>query len=198
MKLLIDLDNTIAQTNKAFIELYKLETGDMSATEDKIQSWWYDEACPQWNQLAQAKAFMNPKLFELLKPFSDAVETLFKLQSEGHEIIICTMHDPKGIPYKSEWIKYFFSFIKNVIYIDIDSTLHKSLIKGNILLDDNIDNLLTSPCDYKICYGNSLWNSDWRGLRVNNFKEFYDMIHTLEDTDKALKLLQKEKNREDD
>ena len=180
MNLVIDFDNTIVDTDKAMWQLYREETNDMSTDYKKHSRWWYDEICPLWNRKQQNDTFKNPRFFELLEFIPDAKETLKKLKKEGHNITICTVHRREGMLLKSQWIYENLNFVDSLIIVDADMNKNnKSIIAGDILLDDAIPNLATSNCKLPICFGQGLWNKDWQGFRAKNYYEFYQIISQL-------------------
>jgi FMN phosphatase YigB (HAD superfamily) len=66
MNIVIDFDNTLVQTNKAVLEVYRKETNDYSTNLSMLNSWWFDEICPKFTREQQNELFNNPRLFELL------------------------------------------------------------------------------------------------------------------------------------
>lgn len=178
--LIIDFDETIVNTNEAVLQLYREMTGDYSTDLSLIHSWWYDSVVPLWNRQQQDDMFRNPRLFELMTPKENAIEILQKLTNEGRKITICTVHQPEGIPYKAKWIKEHLPFIHNTIYIDSGGKMDKSLITGDLILDDNLNNLESSRCRHKLCFGTTGYNKEWIGHRVEDWNEFYDFLMYLE------------------
>ena len=65
-------------------------------------------------------------------------------------------------------------YIKGFIGVDINRYSDKSHIdmSGGIIIDDEINNLLTSNAPQKICFGDVCeWNKDWTGERLFNWIE---------------------------
>lgn len=185
MRIILDVDGTITNTDKAVVELYREITGDKATDYKNNDAWSYDKICPLWTREEQNRAFINPRLFELMKPFDRAAEIISKLKSEGHEVIIATIHNPKGVQFKSELLKRIVPCVDTVIYIDTFSSngtnfkMDKSFIYGDVIVDDNLSNLKTSPCKYKLCYGNYAYNSSWDGDRAANWNEVYSYVKSL-------------------
>jgi 5'(3')-deoxyribonucleotidase len=185
MKIIVDFDSTIADTHSAVLEVYRKDTGDYS-TNINNAGWDIAEISPLWTPVQRNDIFARKELFEYLNPIPFAVEVLKSLQDKGHEIIICTVHRPDGIYYKSQWIKKYLPFINKVIYID-GWTGYKSMIDGDMLIDDHIGNLETSICTYKVCFGNYQWNRDWKGMRANDWFDAHHIINDLEEIDKRVR-----------
>lgn len=192
--IILDFDNTIANTNQAIIDLYQEMTGDLSTSVNDINEWWFDNATPQWSREQQDLAFINPRLYKLMQPNKNAIEVLNKLHNDGHQLIICTYHNPIGIQYKSGWIHNYLPFIDGIVYLDINNTsLGKSMIIGDFLLDDS-DKYLNSAINikYRVCYGNAGWNQNWEGVRIDSWLQFYQVVNKQENINKLMKLSKKE------
>lgn len=179
INIICDLDNTISNTDKAIWTLYRMLTQDYSTDYKKHNQWWYDDICPKWNRVQQDEIFCNPKLFKLLEPMENSIHYLEKLHNEGHRIIICTVHNPLGILHKSRWIKRNLPFVDSVIYVDSDGKLDKSMVVGDVILDDSPKNLKNSKCKYKCCFGTGEWTKEWDGDRCKTFKEFYEYVNEI-------------------
>jgi len=80
-----------------------------------------------------------------------------------------------------KWIEEYLPFIN--VEKDLIFTGDKSLLArdNRVLLDDNINNLVEwkNQGGIAIAYTQP-WNDKWNGLRVNNHKEFYILIHQLQ------------------
>lgn len=176
MNLIIDFDNTIVNSDKAIWKLYRERTGDLSTHYKDHSVWWYDEVCPQWTRDQQNAAFQDPRLFELLELFPNSIEILKALKKHGHTITICTVHRGEGVPLKTDFIKKHLGFIDNLVIVEEMSKSHKSMIYGDIMLDDSVDNLTTSRCVLPVCFGNGKWNQEWQGARVDDWQSFYQLV----------------------
>ena len=187
LKLVFDCDNTLSLTDEAILELYRLRTGDCSTTlEHNHNQWDYDDLCPLWDRKAQADAFLDLKLFEFLKPKPGAVEVLKVLKEQGHEIVVCTVHDARAVQAKIEWINRHFPFIDATYIIsNNECSMNKSFISGDIIFDDNVNCLITSDTFMKVCFGEYPWNRNWEELaaqfywkraRATDFREVYYIV----------------------
>jgi 5'(3')-deoxyribonucleotidase len=176
MNLIIDFDNTIVESDKAIWELYREDTGDLTTDYKDHSVWWYDDVCPKWSRDQQDNAFQSPKFFEILEFMPDAVKYLKKLKEDGHTLTICTVHRGDGVPLKVEWIRKNLDFIDNLVIVESSSKGHKSMIYGDIILDDSYSNLSTTICKLPVCFGEGKWNQEWTGRRAKTWKEFYYVV----------------------
>ena len=174
---IIDFDSTIVDTDGAVLETYRRETGDYSTSVEAKGTWWYDDMCPKWIRPKQEKVFTNPIFFEVLKPIEGAFDALKYFKSKGAKLIICTAHVAEGIAYKAEWIQKNMPFIDAVIYVDMNYGMDKSMIKGDLLFDDNVNNLKSVNTPLPVCFGKYTWNTEWNGLRAIDWKHG---IHIVE------------------
>lgn len=176
MNLIIDFDNTIVDSDKTIWQLYRMETGDLSTDYRDHSVWWYDEICPKWDRKQQEDAFQRQEFFDLLSFMPQAKEVLLTLKEQGHNITVCTVHDGRGVPLKVSWIKRNLDFIDNLVIVESMSKNNKSMIYGDILLDDSVSNLETTICKQAIAFGEGKWNSGWKGPRAKSWAEFYKMV----------------------
>ena len=180
MNFIVDFDNTIVDSISPIIKMYEKENGKVNIKIDNSQiSWGFNEVCKLWNKEQITECFSKKEFFEIVKPLPKSIEILKKLNDEGVNVIIATVHDAKGMKYKSDYIKSILPFISTIVFIDNnkDKGLDKSFIYGDLILDDNINILKTSICPLKVCYGNYKYNKEWTGNRVNNWDEFYEFVH---------------------
>lgn len=119
-------------------------------------------------------------LYKRLTPYEGAPETLKRLIDEGHTVLIVTHTPYQAIEPKMEYvIKKYFPFLT---WRDFILTAHKQMIRGDVLIDDGVHNLLGG--DYaKILYTqpyNEDFDAEGNGMvRVHNWKEVYEAIRNL-------------------
>ena len=122
------------------------------------------------------------EFWDKVTPLEDAVKYVKKLQSVGNDIIVVTASYPSSFVYKVEVLKKFFPFID---YIKIVVATDKSLIKGDILIDDKVENVERCSCYYGILF-TAPHNKDYeikdnKIIRADNWEEVYKIVcHTFE------------------
>lgn len=177
--ILVDVDDTIANTRQAILDYYRLETGDYSTSLERAKSYWYAyDLCPKFTNEEVENAFNDPLLFKLLKPMEGAQEGVAYLQRKGFDIRVCTMHRAEGVILKDTWLNYHFP--------TIESRYYSTSLRGNkddfsaySIIDDNIKNINTSPCDIPILldfFGiqGNIYRKDDKRIRVNSWKEIIE------------------------
>lgn len=184
-KIFLDFDCTIADSVKAFCNVYNLfyneKKGFIHADHSKVNRYDLKDQCHLIDH--QEIIFSNEEFFKHLEFMPYAEETLERLGSK-YELIICSLGTLDNISFKSKWIKIHMPYIKNVILIS--GAVEKSGIKmdkssvnmkGSIFIDDHAENLLTSNADLKICFGKEYeWNKNWTGQRCFNWKEVENLL----------------------
>ena len=136
MKILIDLDDTVwdlLSTWVAYLNyIYKV-----NVKYEEITEWDMQQFFPNLTVEQIHAPLIMPSFWKHIRPREDAVKYIEKL-SKDNEIYFVTATDYRNIPYKIDILKEYFPFISidNLII-----TQDKTMIKGDILIDDNVDNL---------------------------------------------------------
>lgn len=184
MDIIFDFDNTIANSTKAIHTIYQKITDDYSTKVTDLRSWDLTDICPRWDKDTINSLFSARYFFDVLEPIEGMIELMKELHEERHKIIICTCHEPDGIPFKDKWIQQNIPFVDEVIYIRLKSKLGKANATGDIIIDDSLDALNSSKVRYKICFGNYAYNQDWNGIRADNselLKHYIKAINDIEE-----------------
>lgn len=160
MIIVMDLDNTLALTDKAVCKVYNDNTGE-NVDYTKVKEWYYSDVIKKWTRDEINNVFIQQEFFDNLEPIQGMYELLKNMQEKGHIIKIASVHRSEGVEMKKNWIRKHFDFIEekniNILTgIDLktgDIIMDKSTIEGDIMVDDHMDNLKTCKCKYKIMYG---------------------------------------------
>jgi len=172
MTLFIDMDEVIADTYGAHIEMYNKDfsaklTADMCLGSEVWQN------VPIAHQDSVRKHATVKGFFRELKPISDSQEVLKELSSI-HEVYIASaaMQFPNSLEEKSEWLDEHFPFIhwkKRILCGD------KHILKGDVLIDDRSYNLKTF--DGRTLLFTSPHNTNTEGFeRVNTWQEVAEKL----------------------
>ncbi len=148
--ILVDIDDTLANTRQAMLEFYRQKTNDYSTSIEGARTYWYTDAlCPLFSEEEAEAAFSDPKLFSILKPLEGAQEGIQYLQDKGYDVRVCTLHNAEGIALKDKWIDYYFPNLK-VRYYSTSVGGNKDVFSAYAIIDDNVKNIDTSPCEKPI------------------------------------------------
>lgn len=179
-KIFIDFDGVISNTIAIICYLYN---EDFCYYEDyrpihwtEIESWGFDELnCTNREHINTY--FNSPRFFHSIKLIEHVKYALYKISKE-YDITIVSMGNAPNLRLKEEWIGVNFPFCK-FIGCDFNNYSNKSHIDMSdaILIDDSMNNLITSNAKIKICFGDVYeWNKEWDGLSCYNW---YDVLRLL-------------------
>ena len=184
MIIYVDMDQTLNDLVPKTIALYNFNTGkDIQASD--IITYYIEDSLPKEDSEGIYALWKTKELWDSLEPLSDAQWGIETLVNTGHKVIIATATYCEQFEWKLEFIKKYFPMIdtKDVIRIH-----DKSLLRGDVLIEDNLNNLTKSTCE-RICLDypyNRDNNKDWvyEIYRVRNWKE---IVKTINIIDKELK-----------
>jgi 5'(3')-deoxyribonucleotidase len=170
--ILCDIDDTILDlVAGVWLPIYNLEFND-TLTKDQIKSWNISEYVKP-----EAKDFMLeyvkfPDLFLGAEPIEGALKYINLLKSKGFRVVYVTINDPEGC--KILWLKQH-GFIQDDR--DYVHAIDKSLIKGDIMIDDKIEHIETFRKNggQGVLFG-APWNLNSKLPRVNSWEEFYNFL----------------------
>lgn len=105
------------------------------------------------------------------EPYSQAA---LKFLNVYHEIYFVTTTPPRHLEYKRKWLEANYPFIPKNRLI---STPDKTLVKLDMLIDDNVKNLMRGDGCITVKYIQP-WNRDWRhaDFEVKNFEEVLELF----------------------
>ena len=138
MTLFVDMDEVMADTYGAHIEIYNKEHNAALTVEDCLgREVW--QCVPEDHQESVRQHARQQGFFRSLRPITDSQEIL-KALTDKYQVYIASaaMQFPNSLLEKSEWLDKYFSFIPWQQRILCG---HKHVLKGDILIDDRTYNL---------------------------------------------------------
>ena len=171
MTILVDMDDTIENLLKAWVEGVNRAYG-RAASYDDVTEWNVASAFPglTWEQVYAIP--MRPGFWRNVEPIPGAAETLKKWMDEGHEVLIVTATPFDSVPEKIGG--YLFEHFPFLSWDQVIITGRKQRVKGDVLIDDGPHNLeggeyhkilVTAP-------HNKTYDAEAHGMiRVNNWQE---------------------------
>ncbi len=138
MTLFVDMDEVLADTYMAHIEIYNKDFGENLTVEDCMgKDVW--KCVPAERQQSVRDHARQEGFFRSLAPIKDSVEVMKELTSK-YQVFIASaaMQFPNSLKEKSDWLDEHFPFIswQNRILCG-----DKHILKGDILIDDRSYNL---------------------------------------------------------
>lgn len=172
MTLFVDMDEVLADTYRAHIELYNNEFNAELTMEECLgkEAW---QCVPEAHQKSIKNHAWQIGFFQDLKVIPDSQEVMAEL-SKKHEVYIASAATqfPNSLREKSDWLDEFFPFIpwqKRILCGD------KHILKGDILIDDRSYNL--RGFNGKTMLFTSPHNVNTVGFdRANSWKEVADKL----------------------
>lgn len=172
MTIFVDMDEVIADTYGAHIEIYNKDFEEQLTLEE---CWGKEvwQCVPKEKHASVINHAKNIGFFRNLNPIKDSQEVLRELSAK-HELYIASaaMQYPNSLKEKSDWLDEFFPFIDWTKRILCG---HKHILKGDILIDDRSYNLETfegRPLLYTS--GHNIHNTKFE--RVSTWQEVADKL----------------------
>jgi 5'(3')-deoxyribonucleotidase len=144
--ILIDLDDVLSEFLKSLVEVYNQEYND-NLYYDNILSWNIQEYIKQGVNIFELTTKDNFLLNVPPKPNAIRVTELLSKYYELYVVTACVY--PQNIIDKFQWIEKWFPHISKD---NIITAKNKGLIVGDYIIDDYINNLITSKCNKKILF----------------------------------------------
>lgn len=137
--LLVDMDDTIELLLPAWVEWLNKRHGT-TVHPDEITDWDISKFFPTLKESEIYAPLYDEKLWETVQPRRDAIHYISTLKKMGFNIYICTASNYMTIRSKLKYIiDRYFPFIS---WSHIITTCNKQLLRGDILVDDAIHNLV--------------------------------------------------------
>lgn len=176
-----DVDNILNNLGERTLEIYNSRYGKNIQISD-ITSYNFVDCLPKSDADGIYALFKEKALWESLKPLPGARESLKKLIKNGHNIYLATATDVVNFEWKCEWLSAFYPFIHtdNIIRI-----MDKSLLKTDVLIEDNIENLTSNICE-RICldYPYNRSSSKDFAYNIHRVYSWNDIITVIEDIER--------------
>lgn len=170
LKILCDIDEVVDDLVEQIIDKYNEVYNDNlkieQITEYNVNLFTCDECEDIFEE------FCNEKLILNMNPTEGAIEAVTKLMTE-YDFYFITSTIPENVGYKDTWLKNHFPLYSKEMLI---VTTNKSLVPGDILIDDCGDNL------HENVRLNLLYNRPWNtGIQEKfNYKRVYNWNDIIE------------------
>lgn len=174
MTILIDVDNTINNFGKVLLDNLNKQRGTKFDYSEINSYDWFDRIYVNPWEITESRAFWQEVGYDEF-----AKKSIKAWLKQEHQIYLVTAsHLNSGFPFKIERLLKAFDGILDINNIIVAQ--NKSMIKGNILIDDCIGNLIYFP-ERKMCITQP-WNTKYTSThRFENWEEIYSKITKGED-----------------
>lgn len=182
MKVHIDFDNTLVLSTKRMVEMLN-KRFNKNVDWRNVKKYNANDLFPHITQLDIDNVFGDKSFFNnKLKPIKNAVDVLSKLENY-FEYYIVTLGTIENLCNKEKWCRDNLCFNYKFIGLN-DFNIKKSCIdmSGGVMIDDNIDILMSTNAKYKILITNGQdvdWNqthpilhkdiiltNDWKDIEI--------------------------------
>jgi 5'(3')-deoxyribonucleotidase len=180
MTIVIDMDNVLCNLQEVIVNLFNKRYGTKYSIEDFTD---YDVAqiLPKNEAIIMKNMYGEDNLYSNIKPLKGAQNAVEKLVNAGHQVYIVSDVIPKSYSEKVEWLKFYFPQIDESHIIAMK---HKSLLRCDVMIEDNLQNLLAKPYYERICFDYA-WNRNVNDYvygihRVSSWSEVMGVINKLD------------------
>jgi 5'(3')-deoxyribonucleotidase len=172
LTLVVDIDEVLRRIIPEIIKIYNAEHKTKIIEED-IKEWYLHKTFPMIKNDEEFFRKHAHQIFLKAKPEVHAIDLLNELYSNNNIILASSQFT--GLENLTDlWLE------KNKIkFDDLIYTRDKSKIKGDIMIDDGVHNLISSSCTHTICMARP-WNESFSGRRMNSFVSFYNFVKRVE------------------
>lgn len=184
--ILLDLDDILNNQNQVWTK-YLNDTYDYNVDYNDITEWDISKSYPGLDSRSIYGPVLSPMLVPLMSAPMDAQEYTYSWYSAGHILLVTTSTSTQNIKEKTQWLYENYKWF-NEDHLML--TRKKQLIRGDVLIDDGIHNLLPDsetqivPTYEKLCFDKP-WNRGFSCLehgihRAHSFSEIDEVIKILE------------------
>lgn len=138
LRILCDVDDVMWALLPAWLDLLNKRHGTSVSVED-VKEWDMTKAFPALTPDQIFGVLREKELWDSVKPIPGARETVARLNRDGHRVVFVTDTAPDTVKDK---FNAFFALFPEFTWKDVIITGQKQLIRGDILIDDGIHNLV--------------------------------------------------------
>lgn len=175
LTLLIDMDDVMWDLVGVWVDELNRRFGTSVAFED-ITDWNIARFFPELTSDELFAPLYDPAMWTKLQPMQNAPEIMERLINDGHRLRSVTATHYVTVEPK---IRRFLALYPCFKWEDVIIASDKSVIEGDIMIDDGVHNLETTLCE-KILFDrphNRLYNAEENGMiRVKTWDEIYRLV----------------------
>lgn len=173
--ILVDMDDVLENLVDAWCKELNRRYGT-SVTESDVNDWSIGKFFPSLTKEQLFAPLSDPEFWPTLSPMPKAQEVLKRLQDDGHVIRIVTASHYETVSPKIKWLLTHFPYLD---WKDVVIASDKSIIRGNVMIDDGVHNLEGTSC-IKVLFDrphNRKYDASHNGMmRVYDWDEIYNLI----------------------
>ena len=166
----LDVDGVIRDLMTASIQVYKEQyDARFDLKHSQFINYDFNIMFPLMGDVPQFFKDNKNQLFLNARAYDGATYFVNSLKNSGHTIQIVTSQFKGTEGSTLQWL-----YDNKINYDSLHFTKNKNSVKGDILIDDCLDNLVQS--DKPVICVDRPWNQDWVGTRAYNYDEIVKYI----------------------
>ena len=179
LTILVDMDDTLENLCAALVKYNNTRYGT-SVNAEEIKDWDLKKAFPDLTSDEIFAALYKEDFWQTVEPLPGAVDYLFNLIKDDHDVFIVTASSFETMSTKNKYVlkRYFPYFDESNIIV----AKNKQMIMGDVLIDDAPHNLVGGSY-YGLLMSaphNRKFDANRSGmLRVNSWEEAYKAVSDL-------------------
>lgn len=178
LTVLVDVDDVIWDFLSVWVQYLNRMSGKSFSIFD-ITEWRIDQFYPSLQQKQMMSPLSEKDFWSYVQPMPGAQDTLKKIIDDGHRVVLVTASGSDTLKYKVRHLLSLFPFFSEK---DIIIAHDKSLIYGDVMIDDGPHNLEHTSC-VPVLFSrphNLSCDAENRGWnRVDSWSEIYRLIKDL-------------------
>lgn len=179
LTIFVDLDGTIEDLFSPWIIKLNEISGRNYKMSD-IKDWSIPPYFPELSYDEIMAPVRGPEIWKEVKPIPYAAEVLKRLKDAGHQIFIVTASEYQSLKEKME--DMFFKYFPFFTFNDVVITTNKKLLKGDVLIDDALHNLIGgeyAKIIFDASYNRCVDDKAEGLIRVYNWLEIEEIINKM-------------------
>jgi len=177
MRIIVDIDSVTADLLPVWLARYNRDYKD-DLMEHKLLSWSIHLYVKPECGMNIYVYLRDRNLYRDVKPVEDALYYVNKLRKDGHEIIFATSSPYQAMGEKFAWLNGNGFEVDEEHYVE-GPKLSRSLIRGDLLLDDNLESCRkfdVATLAFRSVVFDKPWNQGDHPYRVKSWADFYKLV----------------------
>lgn len=175
LTLLIDMDDVLEDLVGCWITELNHRHGTTVSLED-VTDWKIAKFFPELTSDELFAPLFDPAMWAKLPQMQNAPEVVKRLMDDGHTVRVVTATHYGTVEPKMKRFLELYPYLK---WEDVIIASDKSVIKGDVMIDDGTHNLETTSCA-KILFDrphNRKYNAEENGMvRAHTWDEIYQLV----------------------
>ena len=167
----LDVDGVLRDMITPTIQIYREQYNPLTTLQhqDITEYSFTKHLMPEITSMYSFLMSNKERLFSKAKPYKGALEFVTRLKTQGNVVQIVT-NQLRGTESNTlQWL-----LANNIPYDSVHFTKDKTIVNGDVLIDDCIDNLAASHIP-TICL-HQPWNTAWSGCRAYGLEDVFNKL----------------------